>query len=323
MLFLRQYDYELNRVKISVEVIGVKVGLIGIGLIAKKAYLPVITQMEGIELHICTRNEETLQEIDALYKHPHVYNDIEEWMNSGMEAAFVHASTDAHEYIIDLLLDRGIHVYVDKPITAHLKSTERLIKKAHNNNLVLMVGFNRRYAPSYAYLKEVRNPNMIIVQKNVAKAPGNVRDFIFNDFIHVIDTILYLFPYDIIDMHVSCKKVKDTLHHVSIQLHTTGGTAVGIMNRDVNVSLEKVEMTTAKETFIIENVGNVVSYTKNGILAHPENTWTPTLEKRGFQQIIQQFIERVQVGETEEKHNETDRRTHRLAEDIVQALEKK
>src|SRR5699024_3320555 len=163
--------------------------MIGIGLIAKKAYLPVLTQMKGVELHICTRNETTLKEIEREYKHPHLYADMTAWLESGIEAAFVHAATGAHENIIDELLDHGIHVYVDKPITTEITSSQRLIKKAHDKNLILMVGFNRRYAPSYQQLKALEHPNIIIAQKNVAKPFGDVRSFIFNDFIHVIDTI--------------------------------------------------------------------------------------------------------------------------------------
>lgn len=312
--------FMLESVYYDFEVIELKIGLIGIGLIAKKAYLPVITQMRDIELHICTRNEDTLGEIDATYKHPHIYSDMHKWVNSGIRAAFVHSSTESHEEIIDLLLDHHIHVYVDKPITTYIESTERLIKKAQSKNLVLMVGFNRRYAPSYQRLKEVADPNLMIVQKNVAKAFGEVRSFIFNDFIHVIDTILYLFPYKIIDMHVSSKNVDGVLHHVSIQLQTTGGTAIGIMNRDVNVSLEKVEMMSTAETLIVENVGGVVAHTKNGVLTYPESTWTPTLEKRGFHHIIEHFIERVQENMIGEKYNEIDLRTHQLAEQIVQTI---
>lgn len=301
-------------------VLTLKIGMIGIGLIAKKAYLPVLTQMQDVELHICTRNETTLKEIEREYKHPHLYADMATWLESGIEAAFVHAATEAHEYIIDELLDHGIHVYVDKPITAELVSSERLIKKAHDKNLVLMVGFNRRYAPSYQQLKKLEQPNMMIAQKNVAKAPGDVRSFIFNDFIHVIDTILYLFPYKVIDLSVSYKGAANALAHVSIQLKTTGGTAIGIMNRDVGVSYEHVQIMTPNEIQVVENVGGLVSHTKNGVLAYPESTWTPTLKKRGFEDIIQTFIQRVRDEAVDETYNETDLRSHQLAEEIVQEI---
>lgn len=297
-----------------------KIGMIGIGHIAQKAYLPVLTQMKGIELHICTRNKETLKEINEKYKLSYLYSDIDEWIESGITAAFVHSSTESHEYIIDLLLDHNIHVYVDKPVTSNIESTERLIKKAQEKKLVLMVGFNRRYAPSYQGLKEIEDPNMIIVQKNVAKAVGEVRSFIFDDFIHVIDTILYLFPYEIKDVSVSSKLIDGALHHVSIQLQAEEGTAVGIMNRDVGVSLEKVELMSAKEIREVVNVNESISYTKNGVLLHPENNWDPTLKKRGFHHIITRFLERVKEEAVGNEFNKTDIKTHQLAEKVVQSI---
>lgn len=294
-----------------------KIGIIGVGHIAQKAYLPFITQVKDVELHICTRNVDVLEEIRLTYKHPTIYEDMDAWLNSGITAAFVHAATDAHEYIIDRLLDHGIHVFVDKPITDHLASTKRLIHKAKEKNSVLMVGFNRRYAPSYEKLKEINQPNMVIVQKNVAKAPGDVRSFIFNDFIHVIDTMLYLFPYEVKHIQVSKKMIKGVLHHVSIQLQTEGGTAIGIMNRDVGVSLEKVEIMSPDEIALVENVDHVVSHTTNGVITYPDSTWTPTLGKRGFEQMIQLFMDRVQTGHAD---NALDLQTHEIAEQVVQYI---
>ncbi len=44
-----------------------KIGLIGLGVIAQKAYLPVMSTKEGIELILCTRNKETLNKLSSMY----------------------------------------------------------------------------------------------------------------------------------------------------------------------------------------------------------------------------------------------------------------
>lgn len=297
-----------------------KIGMIGMGHIAKKAYLPVLAQTKGIELHICTRNKDTLKEIGETYRLDHLYSDIDQWIKSGIEAACVHSATDSHESIIDLLLDNNIHVYVDKPVTDHIESTKRLIEKAESKNLVLMVGFNRRYAPSYKSLKQLTDPNMVIMQKNVAKPAGEIRNFIFDDFIHVIDTILYLFPYTIDNVHVSSKKIDNVLHHVVIQLEANEGTAVGIMNRNVGASFEKVELMNAEETRTAINVNEVSSHNKEGILAHPEDNWQTTLKKRGFHDIITHFLEVIHTKPILTENNIKDLKTHELAEQVVQSI---
>ena len=38
-----------------------RIGVIGLGNICEKAYLPVITAIEDVELIFCTRNEEKLK----------------------------------------------------------------------------------------------------------------------------------------------------------------------------------------------------------------------------------------------------------------------
>ncbi|WP_243145997.1 hypothetical protein [Clostridium chromiireducens] len=45
-----------------------KIGIIGLGDIAKKAYLPVLSEKEGIELVLCTRNTDTLNRLSKKYR---------------------------------------------------------------------------------------------------------------------------------------------------------------------------------------------------------------------------------------------------------------
>ena len=78
-----------------------KVGVIGIGNIAQKAYLPVMAEMrDTVEWHLCSRNKETLEQVGKKYGFGQMYTDVEEWMDSGIEAAFVHVATAAHESVI-------------------------------------------------------------------------------------------------------------------------------------------------------------------------------------------------------------------------------
>ncbi|MEQ6388387.1 Gfo/Idh/MocA family oxidoreductase [Bacillaceae bacterium S4-13-58] len=298
-----------------------KIGMIGIGDIAKKAYLPILTQTMNIELHICTRNLETLQEIKEKHRIKNTYNHINDWLNCGMEAAFVHSSTESHERIVDQLLDHGIHVYVDKPITYNAASSERLMNKAKNKGLILKVGFNRRFAPPYQKVKEVQNPNMVLIQKNRANLATDPRTFIFDDFIHVIDTLLYLFPYHVENFHVHGKIHNGLLHHVSLQLEAREGTAIGVMNREAGTTQEKVEVISSEETRMVTNVNEVFSYKDKKVLTHESNDWEPTLQKRGFYGVIEEFLTRVRQNDPQLLDYNRDLKSHLIAEKIVQSFE--
>ncbi|MBW8351210.1 Gfo/Idh/MocA family oxidoreductase [Bacillus sp. IITD106] len=295
-----------------------KIGMVGIGDIAKKAYLPVLTQTKGIELHICTRNKETLLDIAATYQIKHTYHNLEDLIASGIQAVFVHTATHSHEDIIDKLLDYGIHVYIDKPITYFGDSSKRLIEKAKEKGLVLMVGFNRRFAPPYKKLKEINNPNMIVMQKNRSHHPADTRTFIFDDFIHVIDTLLYLFPYSYEEIIIRGKKKNGELHHVTLQIESSEGTAIGIMNRDSGTTEEMVEVMSSEETRKVMNVSDVASHKDKNILHYGHNDWQPTLEKRGFHHIVAQFLDCVQKDAQQYNGYDRDLNTHLLAEKIVE-----
>ena len=45
-----------------------KIAVIGLGDIAVKAYLPVLTQRDGIELVFCTRNEQRLKQLAKTHR---------------------------------------------------------------------------------------------------------------------------------------------------------------------------------------------------------------------------------------------------------------
>ncbi len=294
--------------------------MIGIGDIAKKAYLPVLTQTKGVELHVCSRKAETLEEISATYQINHTYQQIDKWLASGITAAFVHSSTDSHEEIIDKLLDENIHVYVDKPITYHAESSRRLIEKAKNKNLLLMVGFNRRYAPPYQKLKELVDPNMVVMQKNRGHQADNLRTFIFDDFIHVIDTLLYLFPYPVENVHVRGKKQDGKLHHVILQLEAQQGSAIGIMNREAGTTEEKVDVFNSDETRSVVNVDEVHSHKDKNIFTYGKNDWEPVLKKRGFHGVIAAFLTAVSNNRVLESNYQQDLQAHLLAEKVIDSL---
>lgn len=107
-----------------------RVGMIGLGGIAHRAYLPVLATRADVELHLCTRNRETLDAIGDAYRIPHRYDDVDRLIGAAVDAVFVHAATSAHVHLVEALLDAGVHVYVDKPLADNADHARRLVDKA-------------------------------------------------------------------------------------------------------------------------------------------------------------------------------------------------
>lgn len=297
-----------------------RVGMIGIGDIAKKAYLPVITRKKNIDIILCSRNENLLNEMMKTYRGIQYVTSVKALIESKIDAAFVHAATAAHYEICKELLENGIHVYVDKPISYHIKEVRTLFELAKEKNLILRVGFNRREAPFVKAMKELEQPDIVIYQKNRVNLPANIREYIFDDFIHVVDSIRYLLGEEVETFHVKGKIVDDQLYSVTLQLVGKHGVAIGIMNRESGKNEERIEYICPGEKRIVEDL-NTLTIFKDGIESHHKfGDWENVLYRRGFEQVTDLFIKDVSGEGTYLESDEDSIKTHELCELIVQEL---
>ncbi|MGG0720196.1 Gfo/Idh/MocA family oxidoreductase [Robertmurraya massiliosenegalensis] len=298
-----------------------KFGIIGLGDIAKKAYLPVLSEKEEIELVLCTRNAETLNSLSKKYRIQEKVQSVEELIAIGINAAIVSTATEAHFEIAETLLRNGIHTYIDKPISMNFHETEKIVQLAKENNKIAMVGFNRRFIPKVKELKEKGKANLIIMQKNRFSAPDFVRRFVVEDFIHVIDTLRFLMDTPVEEVKVDYLKNGELLDHIVITLVGEGCTAIGIMNRNSGVTEEIIEYMTGNDKFVVNSLVETTHYHNKEINISKFGDWEPTLYKRGFYQLLDHFIDCVQNNYTPEPSIDDSLITHEICERIVEYIE--
>ncbi|MBC1497191.1 Gfo/Idh/MocA family oxidoreductase [Listeria welshimeri] len=298
-----------------------KVAVVGLGGIAQKAYLPVFAEMENIEVHLYTRNAQKLKHLSEKYRFDHYHQSINSMIESGINAAFVHSSTASHPEVIRTFLSHNIPVYVDKPIADNLEEVEELTRLAAEKNTILMTGFNRRYAPKYQELKALSDKNMIVMQKNRVAQAGEARTFIYDDFIHVIDTIRFLLDAKIDQVNVFPVWQKELLSSITVQISAGEKVATAIMNRDSGVNEERLAVMTPGAKYEVENVTETHIYEGTTERFERFGDWETTLYKRGFVPIIQAFLTAVRNGEKAPISEEDALQTHQLAEQILLQLE--
>ncbi|MBC1343135.1 Gfo/Idh/MocA family oxidoreductase [Listeria welshimeri] len=298
-----------------------KVAVVGLGGIAQKAYLPVFAEMENIEVHLYTRNAQKLKHLSEKYRFDHYHQSINSMIESGINAAFVHSSTASHPEVIRTFLSHNIPVYVDKPIADNLEEVEELTCLAAEKNTILMTGFNRRYAPKYQELKALSDTNMIVMQKNRVAQAGEARTFIYDDFIHVIDTIRFLLDAKIDQVNVFPVWQKELLSSITVQISAGDKVATAIMNRDSGVNEERLAVMTPGAKYEVENVTETHIYEGTTERLERFGDWETTLYKRGFVPIIQAFLTAVRNGEKAPISEEDALQTHQLAEQILLQLE--
>lgn len=296
-----------------------KVGCIGLGEIARKAYLPVLGTQPGVELHLQTRSPATLARIAEGLHLPAAqrHADLGALLAQGLDAAFVHAPTDAHPEIVAQLLEAGVPTYVDKPLAYELADSERLVGLAEERDVGLAVGFNRRYAPGYAQCAD-HPRELILMQKNRVGLPEVPRTMILDDFIHVVDTLRFLVPGPIDDVTVRGRAEGGLLHHVVLQLSGDGFTALGVMNRLSGSAEEILEVSGQDTKRQVVNLAEVIDH-KGQPTVRRRGDWVPVARQRGIEQAVLAFLDAVRAGTVLSARDALA--THELCERVVRVVE--
>ncbi|MFE9933137.1 Gfo/Idh/MocA family protein [Streptomyces sp. NPDC005533] len=294
-----------------------KIGCIGLGDIAQKAYLPVLTTRPGIELHLQTRTPATLERVGEIHHVPAArrHTDLDALLAEGLDAAFVHASTAAHPEIVTRLLRAGVPTYVDKPLAYELADSARLVELAEERRVSLAVGFNRRHAPGYAQCAD-HPRELIIMQKNRVGLPEDPRTLVLDDFIHVVDTLRFLLPGEAEHVDVRAVVREGLMHQVVLQLSGDGFTALGIMNRLSGSTEEILEVSGRDTKRQVVNLAEVIDH-KGQPTVRRRGDWVSVARQRGIEQVVDHFLEAVETGRTLSARDAL--LTHRLCERVVKS----
>lgn len=272
-----------------------KIGLVGIGGISQKAYLPYMRQLPDIEWHIFTRNRDVRQQVSILFAQSSTYESLEGLLKEPLDGVFIHAATKAHFAIASQFLALGIPVYMDKPLTEDYETSQKLYQLAQENSTFLMAGFNRRFAPRITEMTNLQNKRRILVEKNDVNRVGDFQFKLFDFFIHPLDTALYLLDDKINSAHFKVIKDNGLLSQVSVILETDQSIAIIGMNLQSGSRREIIEIQTPEETYHLENLDELTIFKETDQWKKQFSSWDTTLYKRGFENIIDTFLEAIQT----------------------------
>lgn len=120
-----------------------------------------------------------------------------------VQAASVVVPTPLHYAIAKDLLEHGINLLLEKPMTTTLAEAQELNGLARERNLVLQIGHLERFNPAYlAVADTVKNPLFIESHRlNSFQERGTEVDVILDIMIHDIDIILNLVNDEVKTIH--------------------------------------------------------------------------------------------------------------------------
>ncbi len=136
----------------------IKIGAIGLGRLGFQHAHNLRFSIPGVELvALCDMNQEKLDQTAAQWGIPYTYTDFDAMIqNPELNAIAITSPSHLHTVQIARALERGLHVFSEKPLgttVEECKIAELAVEK--HPDLVFMLGFMRRYDPSYAYARKM------------------------------------------------------------------------------------------------------------------------------------------------------------------------
>jgi len=154
------------------------VGLIGGGMFTKNILLPALKKVPGIALiGAATTTGVTAQHIAKKFGFAYATTDYREILNDhAVGSVIITTRHNLHAAMVLEALAAGKHVFVEKPLCL-TEAELRMISAAYDGSRLLMVGFNRRFAPLARQVKAMvagrTTPLMMIYRVNAGYIPGD------------------------------------------------------------------------------------------------------------------------------------------------------
>jgi predicted dehydrogenase len=118
--------------------------------------------------------------------------DSLEALAAEVEALSVVVPTHLHHEIAGPLIDRGLHLLIEKPITSTMEEAEDLVARAQAKGIILQVGHVERFNPVFQYLQGVATDPRFIESHRLSPYPARSTDIgvVLDLMIHDLDIVM-------------------------------------------------------------------------------------------------------------------------------------
>jgi predicted dehydrogenase len=170
----------------------VKVGVIGVGHLGEH-HTRIYSGLPQAELiGIYDSDLEKAKSKAEKYKTTH-FMELDQFLQK-VEAVSLVVPTSSHYKVAKKVLERGIHILIEKPITETVEQAEKLIQIARKKNLTLQVGHIERFNPAFRAIENIKLEPKFIESHRLSSFVERGTDVavILDLMIHDLDLILYL-----------------------------------------------------------------------------------------------------------------------------------
>ena len=302
-----------------------RVGVVGTGAIAKVAHFPVLSSLPEVKLAaVYSAHYENAVSAAQRYGAEKACRSFEEFLNAELDCAFLLTpKTIRREYLIPML-EEGMDIFCEKPLSSSLPECAGIAEAVVKRGSIVMVGFNRRFAPCNKRMIEAfggRRPQVV----NAVKC-REFKEFrgTLENAIHMVDLMRYMLG--------ECREVSahaaftDPFYEnlCTAQLvFEEGGVGLLTASRESGQWREHVEAYGGGISALSEDLDSCrIIYAEHEEALHMtplRKGWCDTVERIGFQGCIEHFIHCVRTRETPLTSVEDAYKTHELMDRILRS----
>ncbi len=192
------------------ELQNLKLGVVGCGVHSTANILSTLHLLRQPIQAVAARHIEHAQDAAERFGIKHAYSSYREMLDKeSLDAVFVITSADSQADIVKDCLNSGAHVFVEKPLGMNEAAALEVANLADDLNKKVMLGFMKRFSPSYVKMKEIMSNTpdfgkalsfmgMFAITSGRPGWDNNV--FTKVGGIHYVDLMRFLFG-EVIDIH--------------------------------------------------------------------------------------------------------------------------
>ena len=293
------------------------VGFIGAGSYAQSMLLPALSRKKDVSLvRVVTAHGLTASSVSGQFGFAGFSSDPDDVLNDdSIGTVFIATRHGSHARYVVESLRRGKNVFVEKPLALNeeeLAEIETAFQEARRSTpaIRLMVGFNRRFAPSVVamkdFFKEIHEPLFVQYRVNAGFLPkghwthdpveGGGR--IIGEVCHFVDAIEFFTGQRVVRVFARAVSAgSESLvgdDNAAAALHLADG-SLGVItyvaNGDASVPKERIEVSGGLRTAILDNFTSLSLY--GGGTRHSK-TWGSV--DKGQTEMLDQFLELLRYG---------------------------
>lgn len=141
----------------------IRTAVIGVGSWANRVQIPQVVSHPQAELvALSARTEEKLQAAGEQFGVTALYRDYQDLLSrDDLDAVCVSSTHNMHYEMAKAALERGLHVFSEKPLGMNSRQTDELARLAEQQGVKTMVAFTNRWLPETQYAKRLLSEGLV------------------------------------------------------------------------------------------------------------------------------------------------------------------